>query len=223
MKKITFIRLAFTLGAGSIIIWVLTVLGKNNLILDAPWFRQCISYARLAGILLAFIFLFELLTMSRWPLWDDVMPKPFSVTIHKFLGFSAISLLLLHLGLMLPGKAALHKTTQLEYLQKLLLTRIGGFTALGLALLLLIWITSILLIAKKISFKHWRECHLMTYAALLFLFFHQILWGNDFQSSPLLTLFWSVIFATMMIIAIGCNAYYAKQKYLAGQNSQASI
>ena len=43
MKKITFIRLAFTLGAGSIIIWVLTVLGKNNLILDAPWFRQCIS------------------------------------------------------------------------------------------------------------------------------------------------------------------------------------
>ena len=77
------------------------------------------------------------------------MPKPFSVTIHKFLGFSAISLLLLHLGLMLPGKAALHKTTQLEYLQKLLLTRIGGFTALGLALLLLIWITSILLIAKK--------------------------------------------------------------------------
>ena len=63
----------------------------------------------------------------------------------------------------------------------------------------------------------------MTYAALLFLFFHQILWGNDSQSSPLLTLFWSVIFATMMIIAIGCNAYYAKQKYLAGQNSQASI
>lgn len=194
-------------GCGIIFFGLLTILlwiwFRNNFNANAAWFQQCIIFARLAGLLLAVSFLFLLLSMCHGNFFESLFTKPLLFKLHRFFGFFTAGLLLIHLGLMIPGKMGKHHITFAEFSQTGLWgSAVSLATALGLLFLLIIWIFSALMVQKKISMNFWRWTHYLTYPALLLLFFHQVFWGNDFQISLRLTTVWSLLFGLVFFTSI---------------------
>lgn len=192
------------LGVMSVALCSITVVWyRNNVDWHAPWFDQCIIWARLAGIWLFLLFLFQLLSMCGSRFFDMVFTKPVLARMHKFTGLGFVLLLALHLGLMIPGKMGKHHLSFGSFIDAVLWEGgISKITAAGLAGLLAVWIFSILFVKKEIHARFWRFTHYLAYPAIALLFFHQILWGNDFQSSRTLTVFWSILFALVFADAI---------------------
>lgn len=213
MERIRILRVAAVVLAVGIIGGVLTVWYCNNIDWQALWFRQCIIFAWLAGLMLMFSFLFQLLSMSKWGIVRELIPGAILFRLHRILGFSTAGLLALHLGLLIPGKTAEHHISVSRFLASVLWD--GGVarsTASGLALLLIVWGFSFLMVKKMIGMKFWKATHLLTYPAFLLVLIHQIAWGNDFQDFRWLTVGWSALLFGGWCIAIAGNLRAMYQK-----------
>ncbi len=157
--------------------------------------KQLLAWGRLAGLLTALAFLFQLISMGRGRLLERAFAKPALVKIHRRLGIATLALLAAHVVLLFIAKSEIHDETFWQGIRGFLSDRsYGTLAAAGLAAYLVVIAFSLLFIQKKIPFPIWKKSHYWAYAAIGLLFLHQIFYGLDFALSPAFRWFWIAVF-----------------------------
>ena len=109
---------------------------------------------------------------------------------HRYNGFIAISLMLVHVVLlslgysMLAGEFVL--LSSLPYVP---------LAVVSLTLFITLLLTTIYIVRTRLKFETWYAVHLMAYAAIALLPFHQLTNGGDLLSSQLFATYWIGLYA----------------------------
>jgi len=155
-----------------------------------------LAIGRLLGILATVFALTQFLLMGRI-LWIE---RPFGLdhlaSYHRFNGLAAISLILIHPLFVIAGYAMAGHTNYIEtYVNVLQHYRYVSWALLAEILFVLVVATSIYIVRHKLKFESWYGVHLLVYAAIVLVFFHQFAVGGSFIGHPLARSYWYAVYA----------------------------
>jgi len=145
-----------------------------------------LAIGRLLGILATVFALTQFLLMGRI-LWIE---RPFGLdhlaSYHHFNGLAAITLILIHPLFVIAGYSLAGHTNYIEtYVNVLQHYRYVSWALLAEILFVLVVATSIYIVRRKLKFESWYSVHLLVYAAIVLVFFHQFAVGGSFIGHPL--------------------------------------
>lgn len=150
-----------------------------------------ISLGQLAGLLAAVGALLQFMLMGRIGWIEKQFGLDKLAIFHRFNGYVTISLILIHPTLLAFGyglnagvtAASQYITflTKFEDVWKALIAQI---------LFILVVVTSIYIVRRKLAYEQWYWVHLSVYAAIILAFAHQITVGGTFISSSLSKNIW---------------------------------
>ncbi|OIJ66699.1 ferredoxin reductase family protein [Streptomyces mangrovisoli] len=150
---------------------------------------------RIAGLLCGYSCAVLVALMARVPLLERGIGSDRVARWHAMAGRYTICLLLAHIVLILLGYAAQdhaslwHETTSvvLDYPDMLKATA-------GTVIMFAVGITSVRAVRRRTSYEFWYYVHVLTYAAVFLVFWHQLALGNDFNGHPVATAAWYVLY-----------------------------
>lgn len=171
-----------------------------------------IAFGRLAGLLATFCALTQFVLMGRAGWLEPVFGMDRIARAHRLNGFAAILLMLLHVPLLALGYGAL---TGNSFFAQILDFDLNYPYVILAAVALLLFITvvglSIYIVRKHLKFETWYFVHLLTYAAIALVPFHQLTNGGDFAGNPAFQLYWVGLYTfaalTIAIWRIGRPLY----------------
>lgn len=141
------------------------------------------SIGRITGLLGAYALLIQLLLLARLPFLEWVASFDRLTTWHKVNGKITLHLILAHVGFITLGYALMNRLsvpTQLQVLLRVYPGMLAGFA--GTILLILVVISSIVAVRRRLRYQTWFLIHLMAYSAVALAWFHQS--PPDGTSSP---------------------------------------
>ncbi|HMJ37778.1 MAG TPA: ferredoxin reductase family protein [Baekduia sp.] len=191
------------LGAGDL--WLLFV--ANIAVIGGLWFRggalngvadpgtALISAGRLTGLVGTYLALVQILLVARLP-WLERLAGFDTLTLwHRRNGKLCLSLLLAHTVLITAGYTLSGRTSLLHEISKLLTSYDDMITAtIGMALLIVVVATSVVVVRRRLPYEAWHAVHLTTYAAMALAFAHQLSNGTEFSADPLAKNYWRVLY-----------------------------
>jgi len=161
----------------------------------APWSdgAPAIALGRLAGLLLQIALLVQLLLIGRIGFIERGLGFARLNQLHRWLGYSLASLLLLHPLLLTWGYSLVNEQPAASAFIGLAV----GFdevlqAILGFILLLGVIALSVPWVRRKLRYESWHFIHLATYGAMWLSFSHQVESGGDFTNRALYT-YWYVL------------------------------
>jgi len=182
------------------------VLG-NGLLIGAMWVRhgQLVELHSIPGVLTAagqlaalygtYLVLLQLVLMSRSPWLDQIFGSDRLAELHRWVGFSAILLLVGHGVLTIAGYALADGSSLPAELATIVTTYPYVLMAtVGLALFVVVGISSVRLARRRLSYETWYGIHLYAYLAIALTFLHQLAVGTDFIGDPLARLYWIALY-----------------------------
>ncbi len=162
-------------------------------------------WGRLVGIIAMLGFLWQLLSMGR-KRTTDALGKALVIKSHRKLGLATLILVLLHIGMIVAGRAISYDQTIGEVITDFVCDQSWGtVTTLGMAILATVWVTSWLFVAKRLTYKPFSHIHKLAYLGILLIFGHQIMMGIDFVNSPAYIALWSTLLALPILDTIWCK------------------
>ncbi len=184
--------------AAAVIFWFFL----NREDLDSTKESMLLSWGRLAGILAALAFLFQLLSMGKGRTMEHCFRKPPVIRLHKVFGYCALVLIAVHVPLIFAGRSISFDESFSDSLRSFAFDRgWGSLACFGAVLFLAVIVFCAAFQRKFIKFPFWKKTHLFVYAALAALFFHQIFFGRDFTASKWFLAFWIAMFALAFLDA----------------------
>ena len=155
-----------------------------------------LAIGRLLGILATVFALTQFLLMGRI-LWIE---RPFGLdhlaSYHHFNGLAAITLILIHPLFVIAGYSLAGHTNYIEtYVNVLQHYSYVSWALLAEILFVLVVATSIYIVRRKLKFESWYSVHLLVYAAIVLVFFHQFAVGGSFIGHPLARGYWYAVYA----------------------------
>lgn len=153
---------------------------------------------QLAGLLGAYAVLLEILLMSRIGWLERRVGFDRLAVWHRWTGFGAVSLLVVHVAAITVGYAADGRQS--------LPTQVGDFlehypdvlmALVGFALFLAIAATSVRAARARLSREAWYALHLYAYLAVALSFAHQLAVGSDFATDPVARVWWGFLYAAV--------------------------
>lgn len=153
------------------------------------------AFGRLAGLLLAYQVLLQLLFIGRVRWVERVFGLDKLIRAHRVNGLFVPVFLVLHPIFLVIGAAGsrgvplTHQFFSFFMLDDVSQAVFAHFLFLGIVVLTYIAIT------KKMRYETWYAVHLLLYAAILLSFGHQLEIGGDFAGSSVFTLFWYALYA----------------------------
>ncbi len=143
----------------------------------------------LAGVFAAVLMLFQVLFMSRFPMFEKGFGRDVIVSVHKTVGFWSFWAILAHVLLLVVGYNIAEDynpwtslgvfTTQLQF-------AIIATAAIFIAVIFM----SISRVKKKVTYEVWHFWHLVAYVGAFFSVPHQIFLGGSFVGSTGARIFW---------------------------------
>lgn len=163
------------------------------------WF----AYGRLTGLFAQFALLLELLFISRAPFIE----RPFGFdklnVVHRWIGYTIVTLMIAHPFLLTFGAAKANGTSLLGQFADYLQNGEHVFNAyLGVVLLIMVIVSSVAIVRKKVRYESWYIVHLLTYVAVTLIFLHQLHTGDLRKAAP--WAFW----VSINVIAAGSVLIY---------------
>lgn len=163
-----------------------------------------LAIGRLLGILATVFALTQFLLMGRI-LWIE---RPFGLdhlaSYHRFNGYAAMTLILLHPLFVVAGYAvagrANYVTTYLDVIQRYSYV---WWALIAELLFGLVVATSIYIVRRRLKFESWYSVHLLVYAAIILVFFHQFAVGGSFINHPLARAYWYGVY-----LFVGLNVLF---------------
>lgn len=152
------------------------------------------AVARLVGLVAMFSLLTQLVVMSRQSWLEPVFGLDRLAVFHRRNGVIALCLVLLHPILMLTGGMILSGRDAVAQFLFLLNLPFIPLALTAVILLLLTVGTSIYIVRRHLRFETWYVVHLLNYAALFLVVWHQLVLG---VSGPL-RVYWIAIFVGAM-------------------------
>ena len=153
--------------------------------------------AALGGTFLALV---GILLASRAPWLDQVVGSDRLLVVHRWLGFSVISLLSIH-GVLSTLAFAQGSSSSFTDELGLLISTIPGMlgAVVALALFGLVTMVSLRYARARVSYETWHGIHLYIYLALALAFLHQLTIGTDFVNDPLAQAFWIGLYVAALL------------------------
>jgi predicted ferric reductase len=151
------------------------------------------TYLALAGILL----------MARVPWIDHVVGSDRLAAWHRWLGFGTLWLLLGHFAFTTLGWAMASGRAVIDELLDMLSSWDLLIATVGLALLVLVAVTSIRAARRRLAYETWHGLHLYAYLGIALAFLHQVTLGSDLIADPLALAYWVALYAATFGLLIG--------------------
>lgn len=159
---------------------------------------------QLTALLGTYLALVQLVLMSRSPWLDQLFGMERLAVWHRWLGFSVLWLIVGHAVLSTVGFAMGDGSSVLGEAWTLVTTYPYMLMAtVALALLVLVAMTSVRSVQRKVSYETWHGLHLYAYLAIALGFGHQLAVGTDFVTDPVARFFWIGLYlATLALILV---------------------
>ncbi|MDX6411522.1 MAG: hypothetical protein QOE91_1038, partial [Gaiellaceae bacterium] len=193
---------AVVLGNAALIVW-LWVHGGN---LDVRTTGDLLtSIARITGLLGAYLALLQVILLARLPWLERVIGFDRLSVWHRWNGHACLDLILAHVVFSVYGYALLDKIS----LPAEVSTMLGGgiypgmITAtVGTALLVLVVVSSIVIVRRRLSYETWYVVHLSAYAGIALGWFHQIPTGNELVLDRLAANYWRGLYVATILLLV---------------------
>jgi predicted ferric reductase len=176
--------------------------GINELATTSGIFTAAGEISALYG---TYLVLIQLILMSRSPWLDQIFGQDRITDAHRWVGFTAIWLLVGHAIFTTIGYAMGIGASPVDELVTLLTTYpYVLWSAVSLLLFIAVAISSVRAVRRKASYETWYAIHLYTYLAIALGFLHQLFVGVDFTTDQVASLFWIGLY----LVAFGSLAVF---------------
>jgi predicted ferric reductase len=197
----------FGIGLIVILFYWTTTSGSTITVSTGP---ALIALGSLAGLIGAYLALSQILLQSRLPLLEEPFGRAGLVAAHRINGYAIIIILYTHFSLVTLGYAISNQVSIIkQYLSFLTSFPYVWWGSLSLLFLTGIVGISITIVRRKLKYETWFYVHLITYAAILLAFSHQLAVGVDFSgqgASGFRNFWWGLYiftFASVILFRIG--------------------
>jgi predicted ferric reductase len=151
---------------------------------------------QLAALLGTYLVLIQLVLMSRSPFLDQLLGMDRLALAHKWVGFSAFTLIFAHLVFTTAGYAAGDGSSFVGEFAAFLTSYPWVLAAtVGFGFLTAVAVSSIRAARQSLSYETWYFIHLGAYLAISLSFAHQLAVGVDFIDDPVARFFWIGLYA----------------------------
>jgi predicted ferric reductase len=158
---------------------------------------------QLTALLGTYVALLQLILMSRSPFLDQVVGPDRLAWLHRWLGFACAWLIVGHVGLTTAGYALSEGRSLVDQALAFLLTYPFVLLAgAGLALFMLVAVTSLRAARRRLSYETWFGLHLYAYLGIALAFAHQLVVGADFRDDPVAVAFWVSLYAATVALIL---------------------
>jgi len=143
----------------------------------------------LAGIIASVLLLFQVLFMSRFPLFEQGFGRDVIVAVHKKVGFWSFWMILAHAVLLAVGYNIAEDANPWTSLG-VFITQLQGAIAATVVIFVAVIGMSVKRIKAKVTYETWHVWHVVAYIAAFVSVPHQIFLGGSFLQSRVATVFW---------------------------------
>src|SRR5947209_15306627 len=189
------------LGNIGIVIWLWLNGGGISAVQD--WGTLYTSIGRITGLLGVDALLIQVLLIARLPFLELIAGFDRLAAWHRLNGKICLYLILAHVGFITAGYAAVDRISIPAELLSLLQNYSGMIAALiGTILLVLVAVTSIVIVRRKLRYEAWFLVHFMSYAGIALAWFHQVPNGLVVISTPLQVAYWTALYVVTLQMVI---------------------
>lgn len=180
----------YGLWIGLVAVIVAAWYSGSGLLLRTGTGPALLAAARLVGLLSAFSLLWQLVLVSRARWLERIHGFDRWTRIHRLNGFSAFALITAHIPLIIGGYAVSGDLSSTEQ-AGILLSEFDyvWLAALGYALLIVTVGLSVTRL-RRLRYETWYYLHLLNYAVVVLVFWHQITHGLTLLGSDWFRFFW---------------------------------
>jgi len=160
--------------------------------------------ARFSGLLGAYLVLVELLLLARLPVLDRLLGFDRLTIWHRRNGRACVALLTAHAALITIAYALADRISIPAEVRRLITSYPGVITAIaGLALLLAVAGSSIVIARRRLRYETWYFVHLYAYLGVALAFSHQLATGTAFVGHPAARIYWTALYAGTLAAIVG--------------------
>ncbi len=157
----------------------------------AGWATGLTSFGQWTGLIASVLLLTQVLLMARLPVLERAWGQDRLVGIHRWVGFSSFTLMLVHIVTVTWGYAAGELLASPAMLWQLVIGSPGMLlAAAGTLALVMVVVTSVRAARRRLRYESWHLMHLYAYLGVGLALPHQLWTGATFVSSPARALFW---------------------------------
>ena len=194
-------RYAAKIGAGLslLAVTILWMVGRDT----AP--GGIAAAGRLAALWSADLLLLQVVLMARVPWVERAFGHDTLARWHKWTGFTSFLLLLLHVGPALVAYSRRDETDLLDETWRLLVAYRSMFWAFAaLAALILVVVTSVRGVRRRMRYESWHLLHLYAYLGVAFALPHELVLGSDFDR-PIARAYWWTLYLAAAGSTVACR------------------
>jgi len=149
------------------------------------------SIGRLSGLISSDLLLLQVLAMARVPFIERSIGQDRLARWHRWVGFSSVNLILVHLVTITIGYALFDGSGVLREFWSLTTNAPGMLLALaGTVAIGMVSVTSMRFARRKLRYESWHLLHLYAYLGAGLALPHQLWTGSDFLASTAATVYW---------------------------------
>ena len=161
------------------------------------------SIGRLSGLISSDLLLLQVLAMARVPFIERSIGQDRLARWHRWVGFSSMNLILVHLVTITIGYALFDSSGVLREFWSLTTTAPGMLLALAGTLAIgMVSVTSMRFARRKLRYESWHLLHLYAYLGAGLALPHQLWTGSDFLVSTAATVYWWGLYGAVMLAVI---------------------
>ncbi|WP_372594104.1 ferric reductase-like transmembrane domain-containing protein [Actinotalea sp.] len=161
------------------------------------------SIGRLSGLISSDLLLLQVLAMARVPFIERSIGQDRLARWHRWVGFSSMNLILVHLVTITIGYALFDGSNVLREFWDLTTNAPGMLLALaGTIALGMVSVTSMRFARRKLRYESWHLLHLYAYLGAGLALPHQLWTGSDFLLSTAATVYWWSLYGLVMVAVL---------------------
>jgi predicted ferric reductase len=182
------------LGNAAIIVWLWLRGGGISAVHGTG--EAFTSVGRITGLLAAYLLLIQILLVARLPFAEQLAGFDRLTVWHRRNGKLCLYLIVTHVVFITIGYAGMDKISVPSEISILLSSYPGMVTAtVGTGLLILVVVSSLIIVRQRLRYEAWYIVHLLSYAGIVFAWFHQIPTGNEFAANTRAAAYWTALYA----------------------------
>ena len=178
--------------------------------------NSTLSVAKFFAMHAALIMMLQIVLVSRLPWLDRRIGMDRLTSWHRWVGFTLIWTVLIHVTFILLGYARLDDTDVFSTFGALAGVWASLFGMIAAAALITVALTSIRAIRRRVSYETWHALHMLVYVAIGFGIIHQYNEPTTFRTSALAEAYWWALWGVVIVafltgrllIPLWRNAYH---------------
>lgn len=164
------------------------------------------SAGRITGLLGAYLLLIQLLLLARLRYIEKVTGFDRLTVWHRINGKVCFYLILAHVVFITIGYSMLDRISIFSEASTLLRSYPDMIQAtIGTVLIILVVVTSVVIVRRKMRYETWYLVHLSAYAGVVLAWFHQLPTGNEFVLNPAAGIYWTLLYLATLALVLLCR------------------